>query len=440
MDNRGRRKPAAGFHTPDLQCLESRAIHAILRGMTLRSLLLMLPLALPAAAAADDWPEILGPKRRGISKETGWNTDWANSEPPVLWKMNVGLGASSCGVVAGRVYTMGGSRDGTESVICLDAATGRQIWRQTYTCAFDERSFTGGPAVTPVIDGDRVYTLSFRGQLFCWNANDGAKIWGLELETAFKGLMPHWGWNGSPLVVGNMVIVEPGGNGSSRAAVDKLTGRIFWQSGTDPAGYSSPIIFSGPEMRGVALFNVSGLIGINPRNGSELFRQPWKTSFDVNAVTPVHRDGRFFIGSGYGSGIALIDPRSGPVWRNEKIMLQFQSPVLFEDHLYFVSGENKTSARIQCVEWSTGTVKWTAGAGQERGHVIIAGGKLICATQQGEVILADADPAEYRELGRFQAVPATVYAAPAFSDHRLFVRNNAGALACMDLKPGATGQ
>ncbi|HWB06819.1 MAG TPA: PQQ-binding-like beta-propeller repeat protein [Verrucomicrobiales bacterium] len=403
--------------------------------MILRSLVLALVLAC-SPASADDWPEILGPKRRGISQETGWNIDWNAKEPPVRWKVELGKGASSCAIAGGRVYTMGSDRAGdTESVICLDAATGKEIWRKTYDCEADASSWTGGPAATPVIDGDRVYTLSFRGQLYCWNTRDGEKRWELHLETAFKGIMPRWGWAGSPLVVGNMLVIEPGGNGSSRAAVDKLTGKVFWQSGTDPAAYASPVIFSGPAMRGVALFNASGLVGINPRDGTELFRHEWKTRFDVNAAIPVHRDGRFFIGSGYGSGVAMFDLKAGRIWENNKIMLQFQSPVLFGDHLYMVGGEANSAATLQCIDWITGKVAWTQPAGKERGHLIIAGGKLIVATQPGEVILADASPAAYKELGRIQALPAEIYAAPAFSERNLYVRNNKGTLVCLDLSP-----
>ena len=261
---------------------------------------LILLALLTAGAAAAEWPDIMGPKRRGHSSETGWNKDWNNKEPVVLWKVQTGLGASSCVVSGGLVYTMSGSRDGTESVICLTADAGKQVWRQTYNCDFDARMWQGGTSTTPVLDGDRLYSMSFRGQLFCWNAATGEKRWELDLALKFKGIQPHWGWGGSPLVVGNMIVIEPGGNGSSRAAVDKMTGRVFWQSGSDPAAYASPILFANAAMRGVALFNASGLVGINPRNGTELFRYEWKTANDVNASIPVHRDGRFFLGSAYG--------------------------------------------------------------------------------------------------------------------------------------------
>jgi outer membrane protein assembly factor BamB len=400
----------------------------------IRSLTLGLSLVICVAARADEWPDFLGPRRHGISAETGWNMDWNAKEPPVLWRAKVGAGASSCTIVSGKVYTMGGEGD-DEWLVCLDAASGNELWRKHYKCEFDKRSWSGGPAGTPVVDGDRVYTLSFRGQLICWNASDGEKRWELNLEGDFKGTPPRWGWAGNPLVLGNMVIVEPGGNGSSRAAVDKLTGKVFWQSGNDPAAYASPVIFSGPGMRGAALFNASGLVCVNPRDGTELFRHEWKTDFGVNAARPIHKEGRFFLSSGYNHGVALVDIQSGVVWENKDIMLQFQSPVLFESHLYFVSGDNSKNARIQCLEWSTGEVKWEQKARGSRGGVIVAGGKLIALTEEGEVILAETTPSAFQELGRLQAVTGTTWAAPAFSDRRLFVRNNAGTLVCLDLNP-----
>src|SRR5262245_3024595 len=149
--------------------------------MMLRILFGCWALLLSLPVRADDWPEILGPQRRGISRETGWNADWNKKEPPLLWRFQAGPGAASCGVSGSRVYTMG-SKGNVESVFCLDPATGKEVWRQSYDCKFDKRSWEGGPAVTPVLDGERLYTLSFRGQLFCWNAKDGKKMWERHLR------------------------------------------------------------------------------------------------------------------------------------------------------------------------------------------------------------------------------------------------------------------
>lgn len=400
----------------------------------MRPLICCLTLLFSAAGHAEEWPDFLGPKRQGISKETGWNMDWNAKEPPVLWRAKAGAGASSCTIAAGKLYTMGGEGD-EEWLLCLDAATGQELWRKSYPCEFDTRDWSGGPAGTPVVDGDRVYTLSFRGHFICWNASNGEKRWELDLGTDFKGTPPHWGWAGNPLVVGNMVIVEPGGNGSSRAAVDKMSGKIFWQSGNDPVAYASPIIFAGPDMRGAALFNASGLVCVNPRTGAEIFRQAWKTDFGVNAARPLHRDGRFFLSAGYKHGIAMVDIKSGIVWENKDIMLHFQSPVLFEDHLYFISGDNASEAKLQCLEWATGTVKWGRKVLGNRGGVIVAGGKLLALTEPGELILAEASPAGFKEWGRVQELGGKSWAPPAFSDRRLYIRNNAGMIVCLDLRP-----
>lgn len=387
---------------------------------------------------ADDWPDFLGPKRRGVSAETLWNQEWEAAEPKTAWKVQVGVGSSSMSVVGGKLYTMGAHREGREAVICLNAATGKEIWRQEYPCKFDKRMFDGGTSSTPVIDKDLVYTLSYLGDLYCWRAADGSKVWQRNLERDFKGVRPRWGWAGSPLVVGNMLIVEPGGNGSSVAALEKTTGKTLWQKGSDPAAYAAPIIFSGPAMRGVALFNASGLVGINPVNGDELFRQPWKTDYDVNASQPIHRDGSFFLSTGYGTGagLAQVSPGSTSLkWKNKAVMTQFQSGVLAGNEVYVVSGDNSSKAELKCLDFATGTVRWSHRVGSgSNGHVIAVGGRLIVVPDSGEVLLAEAGPAGFKELGSTHPLPGRVWAPPAFSDGRLFVRNNNGTLVCLDLR------
>lgn len=387
---------------------------------------------------AEDWPDFLGPKRRGVSAETAWRQDWDKAEPKTAWKIQVGVGSSSMSIAGGRLYTMGAHREGREAVICLDAAGGKEIWRQEYPCKFDKRMFDGGTSSTPVLDGDRVYTLSYLGDLFAWRAADGQKIWQRNLEADFKGVRPRWGWSGSPLVVGNMLIIEPGGNGTSVAALEKTTGKTLWQKGSDPAAYAAPMIFSTPKLRGVALFNASGLVGINPTNGDELFRQAWKTDYDVNASQPIHRNGQFFLCTGYGAGAGLAQIGTGSSslkWRSKAATAQFQSGVLVGSEVYLVSGDNSTKSELKCLDFDTGAVRWSRRVGTgNNGHVIAVGGKLIVVPDSGDVILAEASPSGFKEIGATHALPGRVWAPPAFSDGRLFVRNNLGTLVCLDLR------
>src|SRR3989442_9430230 len=121
---------------------------------------------------AADWPQWRGPNRDGVSAETGWTASWPADGPKQLWKTNVGTGASSVAVAAGRLYTLGNASS-TDTVVCLDAATGKEIWKHSYPQPLDARPFEGGPAATPTVDGNRVFTLSEQGDLFCLDAATG---------------------------------------------------------------------------------------------------------------------------------------------------------------------------------------------------------------------------------------------------------------------------
>ncbi len=135
------------------------------------SLLLVPNLALPS-----DWPQWRGPKRDGISTETGWLKQWPLEGPKQLWKANVGVGLSSCAVSGGRLCTMGNT-DETDTVYCFEAATGRELWKHSYPCSAKDPNGYVGPRCTPTIDGDRVYTLSRNGHFFCLEATTGKLLW-----------------------------------------------------------------------------------------------------------------------------------------------------------------------------------------------------------------------------------------------------------------------
>ena len=79
-------------------------------------------------AAADDWPQWRGPRRDGVSKETGLLKDWPPNGPRLAWQTKgAGEGYSSFAVAGGRLYTLG-ARQNTEYVFAFDAATGKMVW------------------------------------------------------------------------------------------------------------------------------------------------------------------------------------------------------------------------------------------------------------------------------------------------------------------------
>ncbi|MCX7827461.1 MAG: PQQ-like beta-propeller repeat protein, partial [Verrucomicrobiae bacterium] len=206
---------------------------------TRTAIICALSLALGASAVgAGDWPRYRGAQNDGISTEKGWSVAWPAEGPKQLWTLAVGTGASSVSVSQGRLFTMGNKSD-QDIVHCLDAATGRQLWQHTYPCPLDRRQFEGGPAATPTVDGNLVYTLSHQGHLFCLDAATGKVVWQKHLLKDLGGQRSRWGYACSPLVEGNMLIVDNGGRGASTLALNKLNGSVIWKSGDDYAGYAS---------------------------------------------------------------------------------------------------------------------------------------------------------------------------------------------------------
>lgn len=86
-------------------------------------------------------------------------------------------------------------------------------------------------------------------------------------------------------------------------------------------GYSSIVPFVQGGKRALAVFSAAGIVGRGAQDGAELWRHPWKTSYDVNAATPLVADGKVFISSGYNKGAAPVDFSGGPakvVWEHKK--------------------------------------------------------------------------------------------------------------------------
>ncbi|HWF18883.1 MAG TPA: PQQ-binding-like beta-propeller repeat protein, partial [Verrucomicrobiae bacterium] len=160
-----------------------------------------------ASVYADDWYRWRGPNLNGISTETGWQTQWPDEGPKRLWKASVGMGFSSMTVSHGHLYTMGNDGDATDTVYCLDAATGKPVWKHSYPCPLDPHFYEGGTSSTPIVDGDRVYSISRKGNLFCLDAATGKVIWSKNLPEELGCEIPTWGFAGSALVEGDLLIL-----------------------------------------------------------------------------------------------------------------------------------------------------------------------------------------------------------------------------------------
>lgn len=367
-----------------------------------------------------DWPQWRGPKRNGISAEKDFVTSWPKEGPHRVWTARVGVGYSSVAVVGGRLYTMGNVSD-VDHVMCLDVATSKLLWDYRYPCAAADPNGYPGPRCTPTVDGSLVFTVSRNGHVLCLNATSGALVWTKNLVGDFGGRVPQWGFAGSPLVEGDLLILETGAPGRSTAALDKKTGRVVWANGNSAAGYGSPIAFDLARDRAVAVFSASGLTGRAASNGRILWHYNWRTSYDVNATTPIIFDDKIFISSGYGSGCALLQVSAGSVqsvWSNKNMRNHMNSCVLWQGHLYgFDEGQ------LRCLDVITGAVKWSTPA-YGKGSLMLADGKLILYGERGRLGLADASPAGFQEITAAQILGgSSTWAPPVLANGHIYCRS-----------------
>ena len=378
-----------------------------------------------------NWLNYRGPTQNGVAAEK--LPAALPSAPKVLWKTRVGTGTAAVTVNGDRLFTMGNYDKSNDVIVCLDAKTGKQIWKHEFPLALDPNSFEGGPRGTPTIDGGAVFSMSHQGDLWALDAATGKAIWYKHVQNDLGGKRPGWGYACSPLVDGNLLLLDAGGDGNSTIALNKTNGEIVWKSGSDKAGYASPVVADLAGKRTVVMFKANALVGLDVKDGKELWRSLWKTSWDVNAATPVIVGNAVLVTSGYGSGATLVEVGGGGVsqkWKSKSLRGHFNSPVIFQGHVYGIDG-NTGGGDLACLDLATGAAKWTEKSVQG-GSLILAGDKLICLSEKGELVICDAAPGGFKANLRAPVLDKRCWVQPTLSGGRLFVKDNEGSLVCLD--------
>lgn len=387
-------------------------------------------LLLASVATADDWPCWRGPARNGISAETAWNDTW--TAPKVAWKADVGIGFSSFSVAAGRVFTAGFADD-QDSIFCFDLDTGKKLWSHAYASELGDKYFDGGTTGTPVVDGDRVYFLGRWGDAFCFEAASGKIVWATQVQKATRIRIPDWGYSGSILVQGELLILPVGESG---LALEKNSGKILWQSSDKDAGYSTPLPFTFKGAELILMSSGAAWLAVDPKTGKEAWRVPWVTSYGVNAADPIVDGPRLFVSSGYGKGcglFALGGAAPSQVWVNKALAVQMAPPVLLDGHVYGIDGNTGKPTKLKCLELATGAEKW-AFDGVGAGALTAAAGKLIVLTEKGELLVGAATPSGFTPTSRAKVLDGKCWTPPVLSNGRVLCRAAAGDVVCLDLR------
>ena len=384
-------------------------------------------------ALAANWPNYRGANHDGISNETGWRSTWQEA-PEISWKASLGWGFASMAVKDGRVYAMG-NVDDNDIVYCFDADSGRELWKQSYPCPLFKKQHEGGPAATPTVEGGAVYTFSKNGDVLRLDAKTGEVVWheNIQKELGLKSLT--WHFSGSPVIVGDLVILNAG---SAGVALDKSDGRVVWHNGKGAAGYASPVPFTRNGKECVALFGSQHLFGIETATGKILWRFKWKTSYDINSADPIVDGDNIFISSGYNQGCALLRMRGDEVtqvYSNKNMRNQCNCSVLWKGHVYGFDGQVGGRGKLTCIDLATGQVKWAQG-GMGTGSLMLADGKLVILSERGKLVIAEASPEKFTELASAQILNGKCWTVPVLANGRVYARNAAGDLVCVDIRSG----
>lgn len=417
----------------------------------------------PEWAMADDqdWPGYRGPARDGVVRDIPTNVDWSVT-PKEIWRHPVGEGWSSFSIAEATLPSFNQGeppqrtaylftqeqRGEQECVVAYDAATGDQLWVHEDEARFEEPLGGPGPRATPTVDGQLLYSLGGTGQLNCLKALTGEKVWATNIleDAGAKNLV--WAMSGSPLVVGDLVIVNPGnGNASeekndkshaknrSLIAYHKETGDVIWSAGNYPASYTAPAAATLLGKEQVIVFGGNGPVGHDLESGKELWSFKWRNDPKVNAAIPTLVDvSSIMISCGYAIGSTLLrfshegdkwDVTSD--WKSKRLKLKFNAPVRKGDYVYGLD-----EGILTCIDLKTGKPEWKRGR-YGYGQILLCGDVLVVQAENSEVVFLSATPEKHTEVGRFQAIEGKSWNHPVVWNGHLFVRNGEEA-ACFDLQ------
>jgi len=379
-----------------------------------------------------EWPHWMGPDHDGISKESGWSKDWPANGLEAAWTRELGIGFSSFSIVDGRAYSMG-HEDDRETVWCLDASSGEEIWTHSYPALLNPNLYEGGPGSTPTIHADMLFTLSVDGRLIGFRNATGEVVWEVDLQKELDVEMHEWGFNASPYILDDQLLLECG----RVVSFDWKTGQKLWQSKKHLAGYGSVRPFRFDNATLLATLDSEGLRISRSHDGSEVAFSGWRSPFRTNSTTPIVVGDRIFISTGYNVGSVLFQLTQDGLqqkYAHRELRNHFNNSILFDGHLYGFDGNSNLGrvVRLTCMNFETGEVKWKQ-AGTGCGSLIVADGHLLILSDRGDLVLAKASPDEFTEVSRSRFLSGRCWTAPVLVNGRIYGRNANGHAACVTL-------
>lgn len=385
--------------------------------------------AVAAQNSPTDWTQWRGARRDGTLSAFQEPKTWPDTLTQ-RWKITVGEGYSTPILVGNRLYQF--SRQGENEVMrAIDAATGKVIWEQPYSAAFQMNNSTSrhgpGPKSTPTFAAGRLFTLGMTGRVTAFDANSGKEVWqkpGTPVQPNFHTAM-------SPIVDGNTMILHVGGhNDGALTAFDTATGTVKWTWTGDGPAYGSPIIAEIGGTRQVIVFSQKNLVGVNLADGQLLWSVPFEARSTTNSITPLVYGGNTLIVSGQGKPLTsyILANKGGKwvadlAWENPAIQMSFSNPVIVGDAVFSMSPLN--SGQFFWADAKTGKTLWLSEPRQAANASITRSGDLLFVLKDnGELMVGKATPgAAFTPAKTYTVATSATWAPPVISGNRIFVKD-----------------
>jgi outer membrane protein assembly factor BamB len=406
------------------------------------------------------WQQWGGPSRDFIVSVTGLAETWPEGGPRVIWSRPLGTGHSSILVDDGVLYTMyragnGRARQGpweaAESVVALDAVTGKTIWEHKYQSKIEDFSFGAGPHSTPLIVGNRLFTLGTSKQLFAFDKKTGTVIWSRDLigELGAPSLLIRpvvkAGYGCSLIAWRDAIICSVGGPGQSVVAFRQSDGAVVWKGGHFLVSETAPILirFAGREQ--LVVVGGGTVNGLDPASGRVLWSQAHDPGNDLNMTTPLWgEDNILLLSAAYKSGSrALRLTERGnqtdveELWSNNRVRYMFLNALRLGDHVYGTAGDLGPSF-LTAMDVKTGQMVWQH-RGIGRASMVYADGKAILLEEDGDLTLVKLAPSGVTVLAQTKLFDTMSWTAPTLAGGTLFARDREKIVA-LDVGTDAVGR
>lgn len=397
----------------------------------------LLVTGLTHSVIAQDWSQWRGPSRDGLVPAASAPSSWPTSMRRT-WRVEIGEGYSSPVVSRTRVFVHS-RKDPEEVVSALDLVNGKVIWEQKYQADFKKNQYAvkmaKGPNSTPLVIGNRLFTLGVTGILNAWDTATGRLLWSKDFSKTIDTSKMFCGTAASPLAVGGRVVVQTGSDvhGGQIVALEPASGKVAWEwKGLGP-GYASPVIIEIAGKEQIVTMTNGSIVGVAAITGQELWSVPFPDEWHENIVTPVWTGSHLVVsGTRQGTHAFALSQAAGKwvateVWKNTEVAMYMSSPVYGDGLIYGHSAKKK--GQFVALDAKTGVLRWaTEGREGDHASVLLTPRHLVYLTNGADLIVAERGGTAFTVAKRYDVADAETWAIPVFLGSDLLVRDATGLM------------